>query len=80
MLVSEGLQIQPVGQFENDASVFHTKILRAIVVRVYYEQIRHRQIPPLKATVDIQVFRLGVVLDESGPEHRVAEIDFHGGA
>jgi hypothetical protein len=63
------LKIQPVIHLKHNRPVlvFHERV-REIVVSINQEYITHRFIPPLKATVYIEVIILVIVLKKGCPE------------
>ena len=54
--------------------IFH-KGITEVIVSVDKEEIRHRPVAPLKATIDVEIVKLRVVLKECGPEDLVGKID-----
>ena len=68
-----GVLLKPILEFQNDTAIFCRKIGRKVIFTINQIQVTHGFKSPLKPTIYIEVFNLGIVLYKGSEKHTFGE-------
>jgi hypothetical protein len=68
-----GVLLEPILEFKYDTAIFCRKIGRKVIFTINQIQVTHGFKSPLKPTIYIEVFNLGIVLYKGSEKHTFGE-------